>query len=110
MNHSVNDSVDVDDELISSLPTDQAGRLRVLHHLLGEGACRQLGLYPIPADFKLSVVIPVYNEERWVREVVRRVQEVPIPKELVIVEDCSTDKTRDVLKELEAGADNIRVF
>ena len=59
------------------------------------------GIYPIPADFKLSVVIPVYNEERWIREVVRRVQAVPIPKEIIIVDDCSTDSTRDILKELE---------
>jgi len=57
---------------------------------------------------KLSVVIPVYNEERWIREVVRRVQAVPIPKELVIVEDCSKDNTREILKELEG--DNVRVF
>src|ERR1700733_7185327 len=107
---SANESPEAVDNLIANLPADQAGKLRVLHHLLGEGACRQLGLYPIPADFKMSVVIPVYNEERWVREVVRRVQEVPIPKEIVIVEDCSTDSTRDILKEIEAGADNIRVF
>jgi glycosyltransferase involved in cell wall biosynthesis len=85
-------------------------RLQILHKLLGEPACRQLGIYPIPADFKLSVVIPVYNEERWIREVIRRVQAVPIPKEIVIVEDCSKDNTRDILKELEAEADNIRVF
>jgi glycosyltransferase involved in cell wall biosynthesis len=83
-------------------------RLGLLHQLLGEPACRQLGIYPIPADFKLSVVIPVYNEERWIAEVVRRVQAVPIPKELVIVEDCSKDRTREILKELEGG--NVKVF
>jgi glycosyltransferase involved in cell wall biosynthesis len=101
---------DAEGDVLAGLPTDPAGKLRVLHHLLGEGACRQLGIYPIPADFKLSVVIPVYNEERWVREVVRRVQEVPIPKEIVIVEDCSTDNTRTILKEIEAEANNVRVF
>src|SRR6266481_661416 len=83
-------------------------RYQLVRRLLGEPACRQLGIYPIPAGFKLSVVIPVYNEERWIREVVRRVQAVPIPKEIVIVEDCSTDNTRDVLKELEG--DNVRIF
>jgi len=85
-------------------------RAPVLRQLLGEPACRQLGIYPIPEGFKLSVVIPVYNEERWVREVVRRVQAVPIPKEIVIVEDCSKDRTRDILKEIEAEHDNVRVF
>ncbi len=95
-------------ETVDNLSPDD--RLQVLHKLLGEGACRQLGIYPIPPGFKLSVVIPVYNEERWIREVVRRVQAVPIPKEIIIVEDCSKDETRAILKELEAAADNIRVF
>jgi glycosyltransferase involved in cell wall biosynthesis len=90
------------------LPASPRERLALLHQLLGEPACRQIGIYPIPEGFKLSVVIPVYNEERWIREVVRRVQAVDIPKEIVIVEDCSKDSTRDILKELES--DNVRVF
>jgi glycosyltransferase involved in cell wall biosynthesis len=90
------------------LPEAPEERLKLLHRLLGEPACRQLGLYPIPADFKLSVVIPVYNEERWIRELIRRVQAVDIPKEIVIVDDCSKDGTRAILRELEGG--NIRVI
>ncbi|MBM3994336.1 MAG: glycosyltransferase family 2 protein [Planctomycetes bacterium] len=77
-------------------------REMLLRQLLGEQACRQLGIYPIPENFKLSVVIPVYNEKQWVRELVSRVQAVPIPKEIILVDDCSTDGTRDILKELEA--------
>jgi glycosyltransferase involved in cell wall biosynthesis len=96
------------DIVLRQLPGSPAERLVLAQQLLGEAACRQLGLYPIPDGFKLSVVIPVYNEERWIREVVRRVQAVPIPKEIVIVEDCSTDRTRDILKELES--ENVRVF
>src|SRR5580692_5886214 len=83
-------------------------RIATLHRLLGEGACRQLGIYPIPHGFKLSVVMPVYNEERWIREVIRRVQAVNIPKEIVIVDDCSKDRTRDILRELES--DSVRIF
>src|SRR5579875_1627981 len=90
------------------LPVSAQERLALLHQLLGEPACRQIGIYPIPDGFKLSVVIPVYNEERWIREVVRRVQAVPFPKEIIIVEDCSKDNTRDILKEMEGG--EIRVF
>ncbi len=86
-----------------SIPNSPRERLALLRQLVGEPACRQLGIYPIPDGFKLSVVIPVYNEERWVREVVRRVRAVDIPKEIVIVEDCSTDSTREILKELEGG-------
>ncbi|HZZ78879.1 MAG TPA: glycosyltransferase family 2 protein [Gemmataceae bacterium] len=73
----------------------------LLRRLLGEQACRHLGIYPIPEGFKVSVVIPVYNEKQWVRELVRRVQEVPMPKEIILVDDCSTDGTRDILRELE---------
>src|SRR6476646_6376108 len=72
-------------------------REMLLRQLIGEPGCRQLGIYPIPEGFKVSVVIPVYNEKQWVRELVRRVQEVPIPKEIVLVDDCSTDGTRAIL-------------
>jgi glycosyltransferase involved in cell wall biosynthesis len=83
-------------------------RLQLVRKLLGEGACRQLGLYPIPAGFKLSVVIPVFNEEQWIARLVERVQAVPIPKEILIVDDCSTDATRQILESLRA--DNVRIF
>jgi glycosyltransferase involved in cell wall biosynthesis len=83
-------------------------RVRVLQRLLGEPACRQLGIYPIPEGFKLSVVIPVYNEKQWIRELLRRVRAAPIPKEIIIVDDCSTDGTRDILRDLDGG--DVRVF
>ena len=87
--------------LIDELARSPELRLALLHQLLGEGACRQLGLYPLPDGFKLSVVIPVYNERQWVRELVRRVHAVPIPKQVILVDDCSTDGTVDILRELE---------
>jgi len=96
------------DGLIARLAASPADRTQLLQRLLGEGACRQLGIYPIPKDFKLSVVIPVYNEKQWIRELVRRVEAVPIPKEIVIVDDCSTDGTRDILRELESH-DDVRI-
>lgn len=98
------------ERLVERLGARPEDRQRMLRQLLGDAACRQLGLLPPPPGFKLSVVIPVYNEERWVRELVGRVQAVPIPKEIVLVDDCSTDNTRAILRELEAAADNIRVF
>ena len=51
---------------------------------------------------KLSIVIPVYNEERHVLDVLRRVAAVPVDKELVIVNDASRDGTRAVLDQVEA--------
>src|SRR5262245_35813016 len=74
-------------------------RVELLRSLLGDAACRQLGIYPIPPGFKLSIVIPVYNEVRWLPEVLRRVREVPIPKEIILVDDGSTDGTHDYLRE-----------
>ena len=58
---------------------------------------------------KLSVVMPVYNEAKTIREIVRRVLAVPVEKEILIVDDGSTDGTRDILRELD-GKDGVRVF
>jgi glycosyltransferase involved in cell wall biosynthesis len=62
----------------------------------------------MPADITLSVVIPVFNEHRWIAEVIRRVRAVDVPKEIIVVDDCSTDGTRDLLKEMD-GHDGVRV-
>jgi glycosyltransferase involved in cell wall biosynthesis len=58
---------------------------------------------------KLSVVMPVYNESKTVREIVQKVLAVPMDKELLIVDDGSTDGTREILRELD-GREGIRVF
>ena len=47
---------------------------------------------------KLSIVIPVYNESETICEVVRRVEQVSGDKEIIIVDDGSTDGTRDLLE------------
>lgn len=73
-----------------------------LESQLGATACRQLGFYAIPDELLLSVVVPVYNEEETLRELVDRVRAVPIRKELVLVDDCSTDATPDVLESIAA--------
>ena len=54
------------------------------------------------ADPKLSVVIPVYNEKAYICEILRRVIEDPMRKEVIIVDDCSTDGTRQILESLAA--------
>ena len=53
------------------------------------------------ADPLLSVVMPVFNEIDTVEEIIRRVLAVPLRTELIVVDDCSTDGTRDVLTRLE---------
>ena len=95
----------LDNQSVESLIQQMAAypdkREALLRQLIGEQGCRQLGIYPIPDGFKVSVVIPVYNERQWVRELVSRVQQTPIPKEIILVDDCSTDGTREILAELE---------
>jgi glycosyltransferase involved in cell wall biosynthesis len=53
---------------------------------------------------KLSVLIPVYNERSTIAETVRRVRESPVDKEIIVVDDASTDGTDDVLRAI-AGPD-----
>ena len=53
--------------------------------------------------------MPVYNEAKTVREIVRQVLAVPIEKEILIVDDGSTDGTREILRDLD-GKDGVRVF
>jgi glycosyltransferase involved in cell wall biosynthesis len=73
-----------------------------LRDMLGEGVCRQLGFYAIPEDFVLSVVIPVFNERNTLPVLLDRVMAVPVRKEIVLVDDCSRDGTREILKEYES--------
>lgn len=49
---------------------------------------------------KLSVIIPVYNEAERVAEVIRQVSQVPLPVEIIVVDDHSTDGSHETLKSL----------
>jgi glycosyltransferase involved in cell wall biosynthesis len=81
--------------------TDDVQRREWLIKLMGEPFCRKLGICPIPDDLTLSVVIPVYNEKNTIQEILRRVRAVPINKQIIVVDDCSTDGTRELIGELE---------
>lgn len=77
-----------------------------LRRLLGDGVCRMLGFYVIPSDLMLSVVIPVFNERETLMQLIDRVRAVPVRKELILVDDGSTDGTRDILRSLQERADD----
>ncbi len=83
-----------------SLPaSNDPQRLEWLSRVLGEPICRKLGIYRIPEDLVLSVVIPVYKEISTIQELVDRVRAVPIRKQIILVDDYSTDGTRELLQK-----------
>jgi glycosyltransferase involved in cell wall biosynthesis len=57
---------------------------------------------------KLSVIIPVYNEAESIREIIKRVNDTKLAWEIVIVDDCSIDGSRDLLQEMD-GKNGVRV-
>jgi len=59
---------------------------------------------------KLSVVMPVYNEQATLSEVVSRVLAVPLEIELICVDDGSTDGSREILSQLQAAHPQVRVL
>jgi len=64
---------------------------------------------------KLSVIIPAYNEINTIDEILSRVLKVDLPKEVIVIDDCSTDGTREFLREWgsrrkEESKDEVRIL
>jgi glycosyltransferase involved in cell wall biosynthesis len=57
---------------------------------------------------KLSVIIPVYNEKATIEQLLARVRAVDLEKEIIVVDDCSTDSTREIIHRLAGG--DVRVM
>ncbi len=67
-------------------------------------AAKPRQLTPLDAETaRLSVLIPVYNELNTIETILDRVHATPMPKEIICVDDCSTDGTRQRLGELHAA-------
>jgi glycosyltransferase involved in cell wall biosynthesis len=79
-------------------PEHEGERLDWLLRHLGEATCRRMGIYRVPEHLVLSVVIPVYNERNTIHEILRQVRAVPIQKQIILVDDCSKDGTREILQ------------
>src|SRR5512135_1540837 len=80
--------------------TEEHERREGLIHVLGDPVCRRLGIYRIPEDLVLSVVIPVFNERHTIHEILRQVRAVPVTKQIILVDDCSEDGTREILRQM----------
>lgn len=52
---------------------------------------------------KLTIIIPAFNEVETILKVIEKVKEVPFDKEIIVVDDGSTDGTRNILKERRDG-------
>ena len=59
---------------------------------------------------KLSIIIPAYNEKETIREIIKQVSEVKIPKEIILIDDYSTDGTREILEKEYSHLKNIKVL
>src|SRR3989344_5907781 len=56
------------------------------------------------AQNRLSVIIPVYNEKASIEEIVRRVEKADtgkVAKEIILVDDCSTDGSREIVRKMK---------
>jgi glycosyltransferase involved in cell wall biosynthesis len=76
-----------------------------------ERPTREEGDHKSIAPYRLSVAVPAYNEQTTLREILARILAVPVPMEVIIVDDGSSDETRDILRnEIEGRYDNVHVY
>lgn len=64
-------------------------------------APRPYGADKVASTAAVSIVIPAYNERAYIEEILRRVQAVRLEKEVLVIDDGSTDGTRELLREFE---------
>ena len=60
---------------------------------------------------KLSVIIPCFNEKLTIETIVNKVVKFDLyEKEIIIIDDCSTDSSKDIIKDLTDNNPNIKAF
>lgn len=73
--------------------------------LLGPSVCRQLAIYPLPSDFCLSVIVPIFNECKTIAGVVQRLRQTGLPLQIILVNDGSRDGTADAVDHFASDHD-----
>lgn len=71
--------------------------------LLGRAVTERLAIFALPEGFRLSVIIPVFNEVKTVQRIVDRVLATGLPLELILVDDGSSDGTQAAVASIAAG-------
>ena len=89
---------------------ERPASLPELEKMIGTEATRRLGLVRLPDGFVLSIVIPCFNEAATITQVIQRVRDSKLPCEIIVVDDGSTDGTREVLENLPSQSDLRVVF
>jgi len=59
---------------------------------------------------KISILIPVYNEEKTIIQILSKISKVKLPKEIIVVDDASTDNTKNQLKKVSNKYKNLKIF
>lgn len=59
---------------------------------------------------KLTIIMPVFNEHKTILQIIEKVRMVPYDKEIIVVDDCSTDGTRSLLENESRAGKEIKVF
>lgn len=99
---------ETDDHCIS---TDDPRRLwtdayvKDMKTLLGDSVCRKLGIFALPQNFLLSVIVPVFNESETVENVFGRLRATGLPMQIIVINDGSTDGTGEALESIERHED-----
>src|SRR5690242_14178519 len=62
------------------------------------------------SKMKLSIVIPIFNEQELLPKVLENVRKIPMDKELILVDDCSKDGTRAILEKEKNKTDTVILY
>lgn len=71
-----------------------------MQRFLGPDACRRLAIYSLPAGFRLTVIVPVYNECQTIQDVLDRLVETGLPMQILLVDDGSSDGSGELLDQI----------
>lgn len=96
-----------DDELVTRTNATLE-QIDALQHELSDESDDELG-FDLPADFMLSIVVPVFNEARTINRVISSLYALPLPIEVIAVDDGSTDGTCAALTRLNQEFPELRV-